>query len=183
MDTFSYLSVLFSVVLGLALTQILLGFRALMLARSRVTLYWPALIWAGLMIIIVVQVWWSMFGMQTIRTWSFTMYAAVMLQIIILYLAAGLVVPDIPPDRPVNMRDDYFSHAQWFFTLLAATIASTFVKDIATVGHIITGWNLWYLGLSFVLFTVAAFSRSAWYHAMLAPFSVAALLIYTGLVS
>jgi hypothetical protein len=35
MDEFSYLSVLLSVILGLAVTQILKGFRGLLLSRAR----------------------------------------------------------------------------------------------------------------------------------------------------
>ena len=40
MDAFSYLSVLISIILGLAVTQALQGFRGLMLARSRVRASW-----------------------------------------------------------------------------------------------------------------------------------------------
>jgi heme/copper-type cytochrome/quinol oxidase subunit 4 len=36
LDAFSYLSVLLSIILGLAITQVLLGLRSLMHARSRV---------------------------------------------------------------------------------------------------------------------------------------------------
>ena len=46
MDEFSYLSVLLSVILGLAVTQILKGFRGLLLSRARIRLYWPVIAWA-----------------------------------------------------------------------------------------------------------------------------------------
>src|SRR6185312_11679923 len=42
-DAFNYLSVLLSIILGLAITQILKGFRGLTLSRSRVVAYWPSL--------------------------------------------------------------------------------------------------------------------------------------------
>jgi len=42
MEVFSYLSVLLSIILGLAITQILQGFRVLMLARSRLRTHWPS---------------------------------------------------------------------------------------------------------------------------------------------
>jgi hypothetical protein len=41
MDSFSYLSVILSIVLGLAITQVLLGFRGLILTRAKVKLYVP----------------------------------------------------------------------------------------------------------------------------------------------
>src|SRR5947207_15965835 len=49
MDEFSYLSVLLSVILGLAVTQILKGFRGLLLSRARIRLYWPVIAWAALL--------------------------------------------------------------------------------------------------------------------------------------
>jgi hypothetical protein len=49
MDEFSYLYVLLSVILGLAVTQILKGFRGLLLSRARIQLYWSVIGWAVLL--------------------------------------------------------------------------------------------------------------------------------------
>src|SRR5208283_247435 len=46
MDSFSYISVILSIVLGLAITQVLLGFRGLILTRAKVKLYAPTITWA-----------------------------------------------------------------------------------------------------------------------------------------
>lgn len=183
MDTFSFLSVLFSVILGLALTQILQGLRALMLARSRVRLYWPALIWAALLLLIVSQAWWGMFVMRAFHEWNFAMYAVVVLQITILYLAAGMVLPDVPQQGPVDMREAYFEHAQWFFGLMALTVAATMLRDVVTFGQISLSWNTSYLGFFFLLAVIAALTKSRWYHGLLAPFSAAIVAVYTALLS
>jgi len=183
MSAFDYLSVLFSVIMGLALTQILKGFRALMLARSRVTLYLPALIWAALMILVVSQAWWGMFGMRDFREWNFAMYAAVLFQITLMYLVAGLVLPDIPAEGPVDMKEGYFAHSTWFFSLFALTIAATFLKDYITLGRVSSSWNAYFLEFNFVLATVAAIVKWRWFHWFLAPFSVAIIAIYTALLS
>jgi hypothetical protein len=47
-NSFDYLSVLLSIILGLAITQVLQGLRGLILTRAKVKLYIPTLIWAGL---------------------------------------------------------------------------------------------------------------------------------------
>jgi hypothetical protein len=57
MESFNYLSVLLSIVLGLAITQVLLGLRGLILTRAKVKLYFPTMIWAGLALLIAVQGW------------------------------------------------------------------------------------------------------------------------------
>ena len=183
MDTFEFLSVLFSVILGLALTQILQGFRALMLARSRVKLYWPAIIWAALLILIVAQAWWGMFVMRAFREWTFAMYAVVVLQITLMYLAAGMVLPDVPPEGPVDMRKAYFEHARWFFGLMALTVAVTMLREIVTFGSISISANTYYLGAFFLLAVIAAITRWRWFHAVLAPFCVIAVTVYTALLS
>ena len=66
MDEFSYLSVLISVILGLAVTQILKGFRGILLSRARIRIYWPVIAWAVLLLLVCVQSWWAMFECATI---------------------------------------------------------------------------------------------------------------------
>lgn len=59
MAAFSYLSVLLSIILGLAITQVLQGYRALLLAQERVTPYAPTLIRSALLIVFATQSWWQ----------------------------------------------------------------------------------------------------------------------------
>ena len=84
MDEFSYLSVLISVILGLAVAQILKGFRAILLSRVRIRMYWPVITWAGLLLLICTQHWWSMFGMRNRHDWTFLQFAAVLLNVVLI---------------------------------------------------------------------------------------------------
>jgi hypothetical protein len=183
MDVFDYLSVLFSVIIGLALTQVLKGFRALMLARSRVVVYVPALIWAALLILVVAQAWWGMFGMRDLGEWTFAIYAIVVFQITVLYLVAGLAIPDVPAEGTFDMREAYFANRQWFFGLLALTVASTFAKDYLATGSVGLNWNAYFLEFNFVLFVAAAVIKWRWFHWFLAPFCAVTIVIYTALLS
>ena len=178
MDAFSYLAVLFSVVLGLALTQILKGLRALMLARSRVQIYWPALIQAGLLLLIVTQDWWAMFGLRAVKDWTFAMFATVLLMVTLLYLVAGLALPDIEREGSVDMRETYFAHRRWFFGLFALVIVVSLLKDLVIQGRITTVANLSFHGFFFVAATIATIIKSRWYHALLAPIMTAVFVIY-----
>lgn len=183
MDTFNFLSVLFSVIMGLALTEVLQGFRKLILARRRVVVFWPALIWAGLMVIIVAQAWWGMFGMRNFSQWNMAMYSAVVLQITLMYLSAGVVVPDAPKEGNVDMRLAYFANSRWFFGLMAATVASTFLKDLITIGRISSSWNAYFLEFYFTIFVIAAATKRPWFHWFLAPFSVLVIGVYAFFLS
>lgn len=93
MDEFSYLSVLISVILGLAVTQILEGFRGILLSRTRIRIYWPVIAWAVLLLLICVQSWWAMFELRHYQPWTFAAFAVVLLQTILTYMLAGLVFP------------------------------------------------------------------------------------------
>lgn len=55
LDSFSYISVLLSIVIGLAITQVLQGLRVLMLTRETARLYAPSLIWTALVLLIAMQ--------------------------------------------------------------------------------------------------------------------------------
>lgn len=112
MDAFTYLSVLLSIVLGLAMTQILQGFRGLVLTRSTIRTYWPCVLWAVLLLVIDVQSWWAMYGLRGHTDWSFLAFAVVLMQTVVLYMLAGIVFPDIDNEHPVDLRAHYYDHAR-----------------------------------------------------------------------
>src|SRR5215469_16544548 len=104
-ESFSYLSVLLAIVLGLAITQVLLGFRGLILTRAKVKLYLPTLIWAGLTLLLAIQLWWGDFSMRTKVNWTFGPLLVVILQAIGVYMAAALVLPYITEDASIDLRN------------------------------------------------------------------------------
>jgi hypothetical protein len=135
MDAFSYLSVLLSIILGLAITQVLMGFRGLMQSRRRTVAYWPAVAWAVLILVIAVQGWWSMFELRRHADWTFIEFATVLGQTIVEYLLAALVLPDFAPRETVDLRGHYYDHHRWFFGLLALLIVVSVAKSLVVYGH------------------------------------------------
>lgn len=134
MDAFSYLSVLISLILGLAITQVLKGVRGLMQARARLKNYWPAVLWAILIVVIAVQSWWSMYALRHYTAWTFFGFAAVLAQTIVLYLLAALVLPDFFGDAAVDLREHYYGHRRWFFALLVLLIVASIGKQFVLLG-------------------------------------------------
>jgi hypothetical protein len=180
MDAFSYLSVLISIILGLAVTQVLQGFRGLMLARSRVRAYWPALVWAVLVLVICVQVWWAMFGLsqRPAARWTFLDFGLVLSQTVPLYLMAGLVLPDVDVERGLDLRDHYYAHHRWFFSLLVLLIVVSLVKVRVLTDHW-SGSKDVAFQLVFVVFAlIAAWTQREWYHKLQAPLAVVFLAAY-----
>lgn len=164
MDEFGYLSVLLSIILGLAITQILKGFRGLLQSRDRVRSYWPALAWAKLLLVIYVQTWWAMFGLRSHHDWTFGAFAIVLLQTIVLYMLAGLVLPDFFGDQLVDLRANYYAHHTWFFGLAVLAGCVSIGKDVILDGDLPELRNLSF-HIAFILTAaVAAITRREWYH-------------------
>src|SRR5678815_1556790 len=117
MDQFSYLAVLISIILGLGITQLLGGLGRLLQARKEVQLYWPAVAWIGVLLILYVQTWWAMFGLRALGSWSFLGFSLVLLQPIVLYLLAALVIPEGTSAAAGDLKAHYYAQTRWFFTL------------------------------------------------------------------
>src|SRR5690242_855024 len=94
MDAFSYLSVLLSIILGLGLTQLLTAAGRLIRHRDRVRVHWLPLVWAAVLLVIYVQVWWSMYGLRLRSGWTFGAFSIVLAQTAALYLMAAVVLPE-----------------------------------------------------------------------------------------
>lgn len=164
MDAFSYLSVLLSIILGLAVTQILQGFRGLMLSRARVRLYWPTLTWAGLLLVIFVQSWWAMFSLRSQTDWSFAGFAVVILHTTCLYMLAGLIFPDFRDDKPVDLRENYYAHNRWFFGIAVLTTLASLSKDLVLGGALPDTTNVIFHVIFMLTALIGALTRREWYH-------------------
>jgi hypothetical protein len=182
MDAFSYLSVLFSIILGLAITQILQGYRALLLARHRVALYSPTLFWSAILLLIATQTWWASFGLVGVHAWTFLNFSCLLLQTILLYMMAGLVLPDMPADETVDLEAHYRREIKPFFLLLLAMLATSITKDLLRDGRLPGAENLAFHGLFAGVAILALSSRRHWLHVIIAPVGLVGLLAYIGLL-
>jgi hypothetical protein len=129
MDAFSYLSVLISIILGLAITQVLQGYRALLLARGRVHADPAPLIWSGLILLFAAQAWWASFDLTARQNWDFLDFAVILLQMGLLYMLSALVLPDVPAEQPIDLAGHFERHRAAFFAFLIAMLASSILKE------------------------------------------------------
>jgi hypothetical protein len=169
-DAFSYLSVLLSIIIGLAMTQILLGYRGLLLARARVTFYAPTIIWSGLLLIMAAQNWWASFGYTRHREeWTFLAFGVVLLQTVLLYMMAGLVLPDMPPGQPIDLKDHYYRERRVFFGLFLAMLAVSVSKDWAVDGSLPSIPNLVFHGVFAALSVTGLLVKRPRFHEIVTP--------------
>jgi hypothetical protein len=168
MDAFSYLSVLLSIIVGLAITQILSGFRGIVLWRSRVRMYWPALLWSGTLLLINVQSWWAMFSLREVTTWTFAGFAVVLAQTIVQYMLAAVVLPDFSGEIHVDLRAHYWAHTRWFFGLFIALLVCSLCKELILYGRLPEHEDLMFHIGFIALSATALFTRRDGFHKFLA---------------
>jgi hypothetical protein len=178
MDEFSYLSVLISVILGLAVTQILKGFRGILLSRARVRIYWPVIVWAVLLLLICSQNWWSMFGMRNRHDWTFLQFTMVLLNTVSIYMITALVFPDFFGDEVVDLKESFYAHRGWFFVFGVGTIIVSVCKQIVLDQKLPPRVELIFHGIFGVTLLIGALTRSERYHKALAVFASALFILY-----
>jgi hypothetical protein len=159
MGEFDYLSVLISIVLGLALANLLTGAAALIRARDRTKIYWPALAWMALLFLVAVQIWWQMFTMRAIAPWHFGAFLVVMMEPVLVFLLTAIIVPNVVDGSPVDLRASFYRERRWFFGVQIAAICISASKHMALYGHPPRGIAL--AGhLAYFALTICAFSIS-----------------------
>jgi hypothetical protein len=178
MDEFSYLSVLLSVILGLAVTQILQGFRGLLLSRTRIKVYWPVIAWALFILLVCVQNWWSMFGMRNRHDWAFLQFTVVLLNTIFIYMIAGLVFPDLSGEKVVDLKQSFYAHRGWFFSLALGAIVVSVCKDLVLGGKLPDPTNLTFHAIFAVTLLTGALTRREGYHKTLVLTGIAIFILY-----
>lgn len=182
MDAFSYLSVLLSIILGLAITQILMGYRGLLLARGRVRTYAPTLTWSGLLLLISAQNWWASFGLSYHRDWTFLQFSAVLLQTVLLYMMAALVLPDIPASEPVDLRAHYFRERRPFYGAFVLMLLVSISKDWIVGGHLPLPENLAFHGVFLTVSLLAFFIKTPRFHEIATPLGALIMAAYIALL-
>ena len=126
-DAFSYLSVLLSIILGLAIAEILQGYGALLLSRRNVKLYAPPLIWSVMMLVLAIHFWWASFGLAGRQNWSFAAFSAVIFQTVVLFMGSALILPK-GPSEAIDLRGHYYRELVPFFITGLMFIAVGFIK-------------------------------------------------------
>ena len=182
MDEFGYLSVIISVIIGLSITQLLQGIGQVINARDRIRIYWPAMGWAVLLLLIDVQAWWAMFGYRYRNAWTFVQFTVVLFEAVMLYLLAAIALPTIPNEGEVDLRSNYFRHAGWFFGSLVVLLLDSLLKSVVVSGGLPGNPDLGFHLFWITTGLIAAFARNDRYHKAFVCLSFAVFIAYIALL-
>lgn len=136
MDSFSYLSVFISLILGLGVAHLLTGAATLIRSRRGITMWWPTPLWMAATFLIQVQTWWAMFALRSVEQWTFAAFMIVLLQPVAIFMMAALIVPRTIDGEPINLREDYYREYRWFFSVLLLALIVSLAKDLVLNGRL-----------------------------------------------
>jgi hypothetical protein len=182
MDAFSYLSVLLSIIVGLGLTQLLTAAGRLIRHRDRVRVDWLPLLWAAVLLVVFVQVWWSMFGLRSYRDWTFTAFLVILAQTCTLYMMAAVALPEQVEGDGVDLAAYYERQHRWFFGFFVATLFISVAKDWVLGGRLPTAVNLGFHVFFGAVCLSAIFIRARRYQEVVGIAGAAGLATYIGLL-
>lgn len=181
-DAFDYLSVLLSIVLGLALAQLLTGVGRLVQQRARVRVYWPAMVWTAALLLILVQSWWTLFEFRDHTPWTLPEFVLILAHPTVLYFMTVLILPDTDLEGPIDLRANFYAQAPWFFAAAAAVVLLSLARPPVFDGALTLDVDV-AIQLVFLVAAVAgAVVRSPRYHEANALLFPGLLLAYIGVL-
>ncbi|MGP9820095.1 hypothetical protein ACTZWW_08770 [Salinarimonas sp. NSM] len=105
MDEFRMISTILAMVLGLAVTRLLLGFVTVFRLRSRSAVDWITVTWAGVLFIEMLEYWWAINHLAAMRsTFGFADFLFLVGLTLTLFVASALILPSRAEDEDGSLR-------------------------------------------------------------------------------
>lgn len=142
MHAFDYVMALAAVIVGLALTHMLVGVTRMVEGSARSRLYWVHLVWLGGIFITVLLWWWAEFQWSTVRSWTFAMYLFVLTYAVLLFLMSAALIPADAIGQ-TDFRAFFSRRKTWFLGLVVAYALTDLVDSaLKGAGHLRDlGWS------------------------------------------
>ncbi len=176
MSQFEYVAVLISIIVGLALTQILRGVGRMVTTKDGPRPYWVHLIWTFYLFLNIALFWWWEFRLGTVE-WSLSIYLVV-ITYATLFFFVSLVMQPGTLDGVASYREYFYSHRRWIFGLIIAItlwdFVDTLIKGMTHFANLGAGYlamNITLIGAS----AVAIITPNERYHKI---FATAWLIIF-----
>ena len=152
MSSFEYLSVLVSIIVGLAITHLLSATARLIQLRGNVRPHATTFCWMTLLFLINIQVWWVAFDRRDSIEWAFHTFLLYLLIPIVVFLLSYLVLPQLDDRHEVDLRANFDGNRRWFFGLLTALPVISLVEEGVREGGVPMGVD----AVARVIFLLAA---------------------------
>lgn len=121
MSAFEYTSVMASIIVGLALVDILVSLNRLIRAGGSVRWHWAAPATALLVSLTIIQIWWGSYSPQD-AAMTIGQFLPLLVELVILFLLAAAALPDEIPPGGLDLRIYYDRNGRYFWSLFTAAL-------------------------------------------------------------
>lgn len=134
MDSFRWIAVALSMILGLGVTRLLSAMVAVFRSRHRVRLDWIPLAWAGCIFMWQLQYWWAVIELPSlIHVWTLPKFLTLIFLTLLLFVAAALVLPPDELKERDSLWDSFERDGRWALVALSLYFMLALFAD----------WKLW----------------------------------------
>jgi len=174
-----YVFTTISVILGLSITRLLNAIAGLIRSHDRVAFHWATALWAGCVMLFILQLWWVGWELRTSPDWTVVDFFVLVIGAIFVYGAAELALPVEDNDLEDNSELDFQLHSRTLGRLSALSMLGYFCvgpyvnltlfknTPLPSVGFPLLGAGL--------MFFIAV--RPAWFNVLSVMFAAYAVLI------
>lgn len=180
MGLFEFLMILLSVVIGLALSELLTGLAQLLRNRDTVKFYWMHSLFQLGVFMALLQQWWESWNWADVETLGLGDVLLQLFQPVVLFLIAHLLTPQEAVG--VNLKRYYFKQAPVLWALVAlGTTVGTIIAPLTRGDDIFQLGNL--SGTPLILISIALiFTKREIVHAILGPVVMTLVILDTWLI-
>ena len=143
MSQFEYVAVLTSIIVGLALTQILRGVGRMATTPDGPRPYWVHLVWTLWLFVFVMGFWWFELGLRNV-TWNIAIYYVWIIYATLVFFASLIVQPNDLGGMS-SYKEYYYRNRGWFFGLVIAFSLWDFVDTIVKGVSYFSDLGVYYL--------------------------------------
>ena len=144
-DLFAYLAAFVTIVLALALSDLLMSTHRLLRARHRIE--WSALplLMAAWVYFTILSEFFGLWGELQVKSFAYIDLVGEMVVPTLISLAAFAVLPDDIPAKRLNLRDFYFEHRRYLVVLIALILVGDVIRNLLWLNrHDYLGrWEVW----------------------------------------
>ena len=118
MTLFEFVSVMFSIILGLSLSQTLAGVARLVRDPNEVRRFGPQTVWTTTLVLMHFLLWWSIWDFRDV-SWNFPRFVVASSEPLFLFFMTALLLPSARGLEPVDLRSHFFRVRRWLMGLYA----------------------------------------------------------------
>jgi hypothetical protein len=138
-SSFEFITVLYAVIVGLAIAHLLTGLGRAIHHRASAPLWWVHMSWTIAIFSYITLNWWTLFYLSEETTWTYLSFLYLLMHAVMMFLLAVLHYPPEPEGSP-DYRVIFATNRPW----LLGTFSASFVIDIGATALQGNLWNPWF---------------------------------------